>query len=235
MLFNLNKTQRDFLQWLVEIVRKDGYKEDCLWFTFAGEPKMFDGDIQTDYNDGLVLQPSTLDALHREGFLYCEERSNGAYCCSLSGEAYEIVDRKFQPLPIEAKNVTNNNYFQNSQIGNFANNMEDNAHQIASDFTQDNNNQILQLIDELRHTIEALPTEIQETINIDLNDITEEINKAPDQRNTQRLKHRLQGIGNAIHNAATLLKDPGDIAKAITNLAGLANLFGIHIHLPHIF
>jgi hypothetical protein len=105
MSFNLNKTQRDFLQWLVEIVRKDGYKEDCLWFTFAGEPKMFDGDIETDYNDGLVLQPSTLDALRREGFLYCEERSPGAYCCSLSGKAYEIVDRNFQPLPIEPRVV----------------------------------------------------------------------------------------------------------------------------------
>jgi hypothetical protein len=62
-----------------------------------------------------------------------------------------------------------------------------------------------------------------------MNDYTEEVNKVQDQRNPQRLKHRLQGVGNAIHKAATLLKDPGDIAKAITSLAGLANLCGIHL------
>jgi hypothetical protein len=229
MSFNLNKTQKDFLKWLVEIVRKDRYKEDCLNFTFGGGPKMFDGVIETDYSDNLVLQPSTLDALHREGFLYCEERSLGAYCCSLSGKAYEIVDRDFQPLPIEPKTVTYNNNLQGAQVVNFANELKDNAQQTASNFTQNDNTQLLQLIDELRHTIEALPTETQETINIDLDDITEEVDKVQDQRNPQRLKHRLQGIGNAIHNAATLLKDPGDIAKAINSLAGLANLCGIHL------
>jgi hypothetical protein len=55
MSFNLNQTQKDFLRWLVEIVRKEEYKEDSLRFTFAGEPKMSDGVIETDYNDDLVL------------------------------------------------------------------------------------------------------------------------------------------------------------------------------------
>jgi hypothetical protein len=131
---------------------------------------------------------------------------------------------------LEPRSVTYNNNLQGAQLGNFTNELKDNAHQIASNFTQNNNTQILQLIDELRHTIEALPIEIQETINIDLDDITEEVNKVQDQRNPQRLKHRLQGVGNAIHKAATLLKDPGDIAKAITSLAGLANFCGIHLH-----
>jgi hypothetical protein len=229
MSFNLNKTQRDFLKWLVEIVRKDGYKEDCLWFTFAGKPEMCDGNIQTDYNDGLVLQPSTLDALHREGFLQCEKQPQGVYHCSISGKAYEIVDRDFQPLPIEPRTVTYNTNLRGAQVGNFAYELKDNAQQTASNFTQNDNSQLLQLIDELRQTIEALPAETQETINIDLDDITEEVNKAQDQRNPQRLKHRLQGVGNAIHNAATLLKDPGDIARAINSLASLANLCGIHL------
>jgi hypothetical protein len=233
MSFNLNKTQRDFLQWLVEIVKKDRYKEDCLWFTFEDcGSTMFDGNIQTDYNDGLILEPSTLDALHSEGFLVCRKQSSSsAYCCSLSGKAYDIVDRNFQPLSIEPKTVINNNNFQGAQIGNFANELKDNAQQTASNFTQNDNTQLLQLIDELRHTIEALPTETQETINIDLDDITEEVNKPQDQRNPQRLKHRLQGIGNAIHKAATLSKDLGDITKAITILASLANLLGIHLPL----
>ncbi len=55
------------------------------------------------------------------------------------------------------------------------------------------------------------------------------MSKAQDQRNPQRLKHRFQGISNAIHNAPTLLKGSGDIARAITSLAGLANLLGIHL------
>jgi hypothetical protein len=231
MSFNLNQTQRDFLKWLVEIVRKDGFREDSLRFTFAGEPIMSDGKIQTDATDNLVLQPSTLDALHREGFLCCEEMSNGEYYCSLSGKAYEIVARDFQPLPIEPTTVTYNN-LQGAQVGNFANELKDNAQQTASNFTQNDNTQLLQLIDELRHTIEALPIEIQENINIDLDDITEEVNKAQDRRNPQRLKHRLQGVGKAIQNAATFLKNPGDIAKAITSLASLANLCGIHLPLP---
>jgi hypothetical protein len=230
MSFNLNKTQRDFLQWLIEIVRKDGYKEDTLWFTFTNcGPTMLDGKIETDHDDGLVLEPSTLDALDKEGFLKCEKQPQGVYYCSISGKAYDIVDRNFQPLPIEPKTVINNNNFQGAQVGNFANELKDNAQQTASNFTQNNNSQLLQLIDELRHKIEALPAETQETINVDLDDITEEVNKPQDQRNPQRLKHRLQGVGNAIHNAATLLKDPGDIAKAITSLAGLANLYGIHL------
>jgi hypothetical protein len=230
MPFNLNKTQKDFLKWLVEIVRKDGYKEDTLWFTFTDcGPTIFDGEIATGHDDGLVLEPRTLDALHREGFLQCEKQSQGVYHCSISGKAYEIVDRDFQPLPIEPRTVINNNNLQGAQIGNFANELKDNAQQTASNFAQNDNSQLLQFIDELRYTIEALPTETQETINIDLDDITEEVNKAQDQRNPQRLKHRLQGVGNAIHNAATLLKDPGDIAKAITSLAGLANLCGIHL------
>ncbi len=176
MSLNLNKTQKDFLRWLVEIVRRGKYKEDCLWFTFENSgPTMFDGDIQTDYNDDLVLEPSTLDALHKEGFLACRKQSSSAYCCSLSGNAYDIVDRNFQPLPIEPKTVTYNNNLQGAQVGNFANELKDNAQQTASNFTQSNNTQALQLIAELRHAIEALPPEIQETINIDLDDIAEEL------------------------------------------------------------
>lgn len=230
MSFNLNNTQKDFLRWLVEIVRRDKYKEDSLWFTFDNSgTKMLDGKTQTNRNDNLVLEPSTLDALHREGFLHCEEQSSCTYYCSLNGKAYEIVDRNFQPLPVEPKTVTYNNNFQGTQVGNFANELKDNSQQTASNFTQSNNTQLLQNIDELRHAIKVIPPEIQETINIDLDDITEEVNKDPDQRNPQRLKHRLQGVSNAIQNAATFLKNPGDIAKAITNLASLANLCSIHL------
>jgi hypothetical protein len=131
--------------------------------------------------------------------------------------------------PMEPKTVIYNNYLKDAQVINFSNEMKDKAQQTASNFIQNDNTPLLQLIYELRDTIEALPIEIQETINIDLDDITEEVNKARDQRNPQRLKHRPQGVGNAIHKAATLLKDPGDIAKAITSLAGLANLCGIHL------
>jgi hypothetical protein len=229
MSLHLNQTQKDFLKWLIEIVRRDKFKEDSLYFTFTSSgSKMSDGTIETDHNDNLVLHPNTLDALNSQGFINCR-KSDGVYYCSMSGKAYEIVDRDFQPLPIEPRTVINNNNLQGAQIGNFANELKDNAQQTASNFTQNDNSQLLQLIDELRHTIEALPTETQETINIDLDDITEEVNKVQDQRNPQRLKHRLQGIGNAIHNAATLLKDPGDIARAITSLASLANLCGIHL------
>ena len=113
MSSNLNQTQKDFLKWLIKIVRKDGFKEDTLWFTFTNcGPTMLVGVIQADHDDGLVLEPSTLDALHRKGFLSCEKQPQGVYYCSISGEAYEIVDRNFQPLPIEPKTVTYNNNLQ---------------------------------------------------------------------------------------------------------------------------
>jgi hypothetical protein len=151
----------------------------------------------------------------------------------LSCDAYlsEVTESDIATIstPMEPKIVIYNNNLQGAQVVNFSNEMKDNAQQKASNFIRNNNIPILQLIYKLRDTIKALPIEIQETINIDLDDITEEVNKVQDQRNLQRLKHRLQGVGNAIHKAATLLKDPGDIAKAITSLAGLANLCGIHL------
>lgn len=58
----------------------------------------------------------------------------------------------------------------------------------------------------------------------EFDDITEEISNARYQRNSQRLKRRFQGISSAIRNALTSLKGSGDIARAITSLAGLANL-----------
>jgi hypothetical protein len=73
---------------------------------------MSDGVIQTDHNDNLVLEPSTLDALLREGFLHGDKQSSYTYYCSLSGKAYEAVDRNFQPLPVESRTVTHNNNFQ---------------------------------------------------------------------------------------------------------------------------
>jgi hypothetical protein len=161
---------------------------------------------------------------------FCKVEISVSY---LSCDAYlsEVTESDIATIstPMEPKIVIYNNNLQGAQVVNFSNEMKDNAQQKASNFIRNNNIPILQLIYKLRDTIKALPIEIQETINIDLDDITEEVNKVQDQRNLQRLKHRLQGVGNAIHKAATLLKDPGDIAKAITSLAGLANLCGIHL------
>jgi hypothetical protein len=73
------------------------------------------------------------------------------------------------------KTVIHNNYLEGAQVINFSNEMKDNAQQTASNFIQNDNTPLPQLIYELRDTIKALPIEIQETINIDLDDITEDL------------------------------------------------------------
>lgn len=93
---------------------------------------------------------------------------------------------------------TNNN--QGANIGNFANEVKDNASQQAINLTQTsgaNITEILQLISNLRQTTAQFPPEIRDDIIIDIDDVKAEIQKPEKERNLPKLKKRLLALGTA--------------------------------------
>ena len=73
-----------------------------------------------------------------------------------------------------------NNNLQGANIGNFANEVKDNAQQTASNFTQTSGASIaelLQLITNLRQTADQFPSDIREELIIDVEDVELEVQK----------------------------------------------------------
>jgi len=124
--------------------------------------------------------------------------------------------------------ITNN--LQGAQIGNFANEVSDNAQQTATNFTQTNNantTELLALLSSMRQTIPQFPQDIREEITIDLDDLETELQKPEDQRNPKRLKRSLF----ALFTAATMIASPiAAITDFTNNTLEIANKF--HIELP---
>ncbi len=121
MSSTLNQTQQDFLKWLVEIVRKDRFQEDNLIFLFTNSwKKLTDTIIEETIPDDLYFSQTTLDVLIRKSYLHCsyKDPDGSQYTCSLTQEAYQIVDCNFISLPTNhGNNITVNNS-TGVQIGN---------------------------------------------------------------------------------------------------------------------
>ena len=103
----------------------------------------------------------------------------------------------------------------------------DNATVSNNTFTQNHNAntaELLQLITHLRQTATQFPTEIQEGVIIDLEDLETEIQKPEDQRSPARLKRSLI----ALFTAAALIVAP---IAGITNFTN--NILEIGSELPH--
>ena len=126
--------------------------------------------------------------------------------------------------------TTNN--LQGAQIGNFANMVKDSATQTASNFTQTHNantTELLQLLITLRQTATQFPTEIQEGVIIDIEDLETEIQKAEDNRSPTRLKRSLI----ALLTAATMIAAPiAGITDFTNNVLEIGNK--LHIEIPQI-
>lgn len=236
MTLNLNQTQKTFLKWLVEIVREKNFNEDNLIFLFTTSwTKLLDGRIEEIIPEEMNLQRTTLDALIKQSYLTGKE-DDGDYVCSLTQKAYQAVDSDFISSSEESKKVVNyHNNFQNAQIGNVANELNDNAQQTASNFTQSNNPQaseLLQIITELRQIIASLPTDIQQEIAPNLEYVSAEVQKPEEKREFHRLRQTLTKVGSSIIQGATLINNAGNIAKALPLLTTLAQSLGIHLQLP---
>ncbi|MGB7249778.1 MAG: DUF4926 domain-containing protein [Phormidesmis sp.] len=124
------------------------------------------------------------------------------------------------------------NQISGSNIGNVVNEAKDNAHVSASGFTQTtraSTAELLQLIANLRQTAFQLPTEAQEDLIIDIDDVEEEVKKPEEKRSLPRLKKRL----TALLTAASLLS--GSVAAAndfVDEVVELGDKVGIELQLP---
>jgi internalin A len=128
----------------------------------------------------------------------------------------------------------NTNNLQGAQIGNFANEVKDNARQQASNFSQTsgtNITEILQLIGNLRQTAAQFPQEIRDDITIDIDDVELEIQKPEKERNLPKLKKRLA----ALLTAATLVAAPiAGMTDFTNNVMEIGNKLNIELQLPFI-
>ncbi|AFY42056.1 leucine-rich repeat domain-containing protein [Nostoc sp. PCC 7107] len=151
----------------------------------------------------------------------------------LERDRLTIVNQIYNNNQAEYKPMTQNtNNFQNSNIGIFANQVQDKASQQASDFTQTsgaNITEILQLIGNLRQTAAQFPPDDREEIIIDIDDVEAEIRKPEPERNKTKLKKRLI----ALLTAATLIAAPiAGMTDFTNNVMEIGDKLGIELPLP---
>ena len=124
----------------------------------------------------------------------------------------------------ESKYTTN---LQGANIANYANEVKDNAQQIATDFTQTSGasvEELLQIISNLRQTATQFPQEIREDVTIDIDDVEIEIQKPEPERNLAKLKKRLLAMLAAVSFVATAIAGMTDFAN---NVMDIGNKLGI--------
>ncbi|MBD2301551.1 leucine-rich repeat domain-containing protein [Nostoc sp. FACHB-190] len=151
----------------------------------------------------------------------------------LESDRLTIVNKIYNSNQAEYKPMTQNtNNFHNSNIANFANQVQDKASQQASDFTQTsgaNITEILQLINNLRQTAAQFPPDIRDDITIDIDDVEAEIQKPEPERNKPKLKKRLI----ALLTAAGLIAAPiAGITDFTNNVMEIGDKLGIELQLP---
>jgi hypothetical protein len=113
------------------------------------------------------------------------------------------------------------------QVTNYANQVQDNASQVASNFSQNigqNLAEITQLITTLRETAQTFPAEQREEVLGHLDDLQEELSK-PEKQEPSRIKRRLKAslMAIAIITAGTV--------DFTNNLTDLAEKLGVPIEL----
>ena len=120
-----------------------------------------------------------------------------------------------------------NNNLQGANIANYANEVKDNAQQIATDFTQTSGAsvaELLQIISNLRQTAAQFPQEIREDVTIDIDDVEIEIQKPEPERNLPKLKKRLLALLAAVTFTAAPIAGMTDF---VNNVMEIGNKLGI--------
>ncbi|MCM0590477.1 MAG: hypothetical protein HEQ19_15755 [Gloeotrichia echinulata CP02] len=96
----------------------------------------------------------------------------------------------------QSNSDTFNNDLRGSNIGNFANQVKDNARQVSCDFSQNigqNSDEIVKIITSLREIAQDFPEEKREEIMVHLEDLEEDITK-PEKLKPQRIKTRIMSL-----------------------------------------
>ena len=122
-----------------------------------------------------------------------------------------------------------NNNLQGANIGNFANEVKDNAQQTATDFTQTRGAsvaELLQLITNLRQTADQFPSDIREELIIDVEDVELEVQKPASERNLPKLKKRLLALFTAATVTFGAVAGTTDFAN---NVLEISNKLGIEL------
>ncbi|MEH2450212.1 DUF4926 domain-containing protein [Nostoc sp.] len=158
--------------------------------------------------------------------------------------AHQLLKLHYKPLKTMSNNINQfgkgdnvagdkiQNDFKGANIGNFANEVKDNARQQASNFTQTsgaNISEILQLIGNLRQTAAQFPPETRDEIIIDIDDVEVEIQKPEKERNLPKLKKRLLALLAAVTLFAAPIAGMTDFAN---NVMEIGNKLNIELKLP---
>lgn len=141
-----------------------------------------------------------------------------------------IINNDNKPV---SNNTTNN--LRDANIGNFANELKDNAQQTASNFTQTNGAttaDLLQLITALRDQAQPFPEAQREDILIDLEDLEEQAQKPAEQRSLPRIKKRLLAILTAATVAGGAVATAADFTNNITDLGQKFGIAPTELQLP---
>ncbi len=127
------------------------------------------------------------------------------------------------------------NNLQGANIGNFANELKDNAQQTASNFTQTSGAttaDLLQIITTLRDQAQPFPEAQREDILIELEDLEEQANKPAEQRSLPRIKKRLLAILTAATVAGGAVATATDFANNVTDLGQKFGIAPTELQLP---
>jgi light-regulated signal transduction histidine kinase (bacteriophytochrome) len=129
----------------------------------------------------------------------------------------------------ETSNITND--LRGANIANFANQLQDNASQTASNFTQtinSNINDITKLITALRDTARTFPDKQREEALVHLDDLQEDLSKLEKQK-PQRIKTRLVALLAIATTVSGLVAGADDFSN---NVLELSEKLGIELIQP---
>jgi hypothetical protein len=128
-----------------------------------------------------------------------------------------------------------NNDLRGANIANFANQLEGNAQQVASDFSQNINqniDEITKLIDSLRNMAREFPEEQNQAILLQLDDLQEDL-ATPQKQNSERIKNRFKTLVTILGSIAIGFAGTTDFTN---NLLDLSEKVGvpIDVNLPQL-
>jgi internalin A len=125
---------------------------------------------------------------------------------------------------------------QGANIANQVGEAKDNAQVTATNFTQTSGvsgAELLALVASMRQAVAQLPTETQEDLIIEVEDIEAEVKKPTEQRNLPKLKKRLLALATGASVAATGISGGLTIANEIVDqVTELGDKVGIELQLP---
>jgi hypothetical protein len=155
--------------------------------------------------------------------------SNSSFAGNLiQGQTNGNVKSHIESVENQSNSETFKNDFRGANIGNFANRIQDNARQVASNFAQNigqNVDEITKLIISLRDMAKEFPEAHREKAIVHLEDLQEDIT-TPEKQKPQRIKTRLVAL---LAVAGTLVGVVAGATDFSNNVLELSEKLGVPI------